>query len=148
MEYYECKVRYQREIGEGKLQKQSDTYLIEAVSFGDAEERVLIEVKPFVFMGQEIEMRSIRKVVYNEVLHNPQGHFWFKAKVVLTTVDESEGKEKKIKTNILVQETDLEAAYKAVNKLMKSSITDYEITNVQITGIVDVISLVKNVEAE
>ena len=148
MEYYECKVRYQREIGEGKLQKQSDTYLIEAVSFGDAEERVLIEVKPFVFMGQEIEMRSIRKVVYNEVLHNPQGHFWFKAKVVLTTVDESEGKEKKIKTNILVQETDLEAAYKAVNKLMKNSITDYEITNVQITGIVDVISLVKNVEAE
>ena len=148
MEYYECKVRYQREIGEGKLQKQSDTYLIEAVSFGDAEERVLIEVKPFVFMGQEIEMRSIRKVVYNEVLHNHQGHFWFKAKVVLTTVDESEGKEKKIKTNILVQETDLEAAYKAVNKLMKNSITDYEITNVQITGIVDVISLVKNVEAE
>ena len=148
MEYYECKVRYQREIGEGKLQKQSDTYLIEAVSFGDAEERVIIEVKPFVFMGQEIEMRSIRKVVYNEVLHNPQGHFWFKAKVVLTTVDENEGKEKKIKTNILVQETDLEAAYKAVNKLMKNSITDYEITNVQITGIVDVISLVKNVEAE
>ena len=148
MEYYECKVRYQREIGEGKLQKQSDTYLIEAVSFGDAEERVIIEVKPFVFMGQEIEMRSIRKVVYNEVLHNPQGHFWFKAKVVLTTVDENEGKEKKIKTNILVQQTDLEAAYKAVNKLMKNSITDYEITNVQITGIVDVISLVKNVEAE
>lgn len=146
MEFYECKVRYQREIGEGKLQKQQDVYLIEAVSFGDAEARVLAEVKPFVFMGQEVEMKAIRRVNYNEVLPNPQGHFWYKAKVLLTAVDENEGKEKKILTNILVQEIDLESAYKAVNKLMKTSITDYEITNIQVTGIVDVINLVKNAD--
>ncbi len=144
MEYFECKVRYQREIGDGKLQKQNDTYLIEAVSFGDAETRVLEEVKPFVFMGQDIEMKTIRKVNYNEVIPNPQGHFWFKAKVTLTTVDESAGKEKKIQTQILVQEVDMESAYKAVNHLMKNSITDYEITNLQVTNIVDVLSLVKN----
>lgn len=147
MEYYECKVRYQREIGEGKLQKQTDTYLIEAVSFGDAETRVLEEVKPFVFMGQDIEMKSIRKVSFNEVLPNSQGHFWFKAKVILTTIDESAGKEKKITTNILAQEVDMEGAYKAINQLMKNSIVDYEITNLQVTNIVDVLSLVKNVEA-
>lgn len=146
MQYFECKVRYQRETGDGKLQKQSDTYLIEAISFGDAEARVLEEVKPFVFMGQEIEMKSIRKVVYNELLPNPQGHFWFKAKVTLTTIDESAGKEKKIQTNILVQETDMESAYKAVNQLMKNSITDYEIINLQVTNIVDVLSLVKNAD--
>jgi len=144
MEYFECKVRYQREIGEGKLQKQNDTYLIEAVSFGDAETRVLEEVRPFVFMGQDVEMKTIRKVNYNEVLPNPQGHFWFKAKVVLTTIDESAGKEKKIQTQILVQDVDMESAYKAVNQLMKNSITDYEITNLQVTNIVDVLSLVKN----
>ena len=144
MEYFECKVRYQREIGEGKLQKQNDTYLIEAVSFGDAETRVLEEVRPFVFMGQDVEMKTIRKVNYNEVLQNPQGHFWFKAKVVLTTIDESAGKEKKIQTQILVQDVDMESAYKAVNQLMKNSITDYEITNLQVTNIVDVLSLVKN----
>ncbi|MBR1564595.1 MAG: DUF4494 domain-containing protein [Paludibacteraceae bacterium] len=144
MEYFECKVRYQREIGEGKLQKQNDTYLIEAVSYGDAETRVLEEVRPFVFMGQDVEMKTIRKVNYNEVLPNPQGHFWFKAKVVLTTIDESAGKEKKIQTQILVQDVDMESAYKAVNQLMKNSITDYEITNLQVTNIVDVLSLVKN----
>ena len=144
MEYFECKVRYQREIGEGKLQKQNDTYLIEAVSFGDAETRVLEEVRPFVFMGQDVEMKTIRKVNYNEVLPNPQGHFWFKAKVVLTTIDESAGKEKKKQSQILVQDVDMESAYKAVNQLMKNSITDYEITNLQVTNIVDVLSLVKN----
>lgn len=144
MEFYECKVRYQREVGDGKLQKANDIYLIEAVSFGDAETRVLEEVRPFVFMGQEVEMKAIKRVLYNEVLPNPQGHFWYKAKVMLTTIDEEAGKEKKIATNILVQETDMEAAYKAVNQLLKTSITDYEITNMQVTGIVDVLSLVKN----
>ncbi|MBR1808463.1 MAG: DUF4494 domain-containing protein [Paludibacteraceae bacterium] len=146
MEFYECKVAYQREVGEGKLQKQSDVYLIEAVSFGDAEARVLEEVRPFVFMGQEIEMKSIKKVLYAEVLPNPQGHFWFKAKVLLTTVDESAGKEKKISINMLVQDIDMESAYQAINQFMKNSITDYEITNLQVTGIVDVLSLVKNAD--
>ncbi len=142
MEFYECKVKYQREAGDGKLQKANDTYLIEAVSFGDAETRILEEVRPYAFQGQEIEMKSIRKVAYNEVINNPDGHFWFKAKVLLTTIDESAGKEKKIATNILIGEVDIENAYKAVNQLMKSSITDYEITNLQVTNIVDVLSLV------
>ncbi|MBQ9705193.1 MAG: DUF4494 domain-containing protein [Paludibacteraceae bacterium] len=144
MEFYECKVKYQREVGDGKLQKMNDTYLIEAVSFGDAETRVLEEVRPFVFAGQEVEMKSIKKVLYTEVLPNDEGHYWFKAKVMLTTIDENAGKEKKIATGILVQEVDMESAYKAVNKLMKDSITDYEITNLQVTNIVDVLSLVKN----
>ena len=146
MEYYECKVAYQKEVGDGKLQKQNDVYLIQAVSFADAETRVLEEVKPFVFMGQEIEMKTIKKVQYTEVLPNPQGHFFFKAKVLLTTVDENAGKEKKISTSMLIQEVDMESAYKALNQFMKNSITDYEITNLQVTNIIDVLSLVQNVD--
>ncbi|MBR1928558.1 MAG: DUF4494 domain-containing protein [Paludibacteraceae bacterium] len=146
MEFYECKVRYQKEVGDGKLQKQNDTYLIEAVSFGDAETRVLEEVKPFVFMGQEVEMKAIKKITYNEVLPDENGRFWYKTKVVLTTIDENAGKEKKITTNILVHSVDIENAYKAINQLMKGAITDYTITNLQETSIVDVLSLVKNAE--
>lgn len=144
MELFECKVRYQKEVADGKIQKRNDVYLIEAISFSDAETRVIEEVKPFVFMGQDVDIKTIRKVSFNEILPNPQGHFWFKAKVVLTTIDESAGKEKKIATNILVQEVDIQGAYEAVEKLMKNSITDYEITNLQVTDIIDVISLVKN----
>ena len=142
MEFYECKVKYQREAGDGKIQKAADTYLIEAVSFGDAETRVLEEVRPYAFMGQEVEMKTIRKVLYQEVIGTPEGRFWFKAKVALVSVDESTGKEKKIITSILIHEVDMENAYKAVNQLMKNSITDYEITNLQVTNIVDVLSLV------
>lgn len=144
MEYYEVKVRYQRETGDGKMQKVNETYLIEAVSHGDAEKRVLEEIKPFVFAGMEIKIPSIKIVNFNEVITNPQGHFWYKAKVVLTTVDEEAGKEKKITTSILVQDVNIDGATAAVNNLMKTAITDYSITNIQETGIMDVLSLIKN----
>lgn len=144
MEYYELKVRYQRETGDGKMQKVNETYLIEAVSHGDAETRLLEEIKPFVFGGMEIKIPSSRIVNYNEVITNPQGHFWYKAKVVLTTVDEEAGKEKKITTTILVQDVNIDGATAAVNNLMKTAITDYSITNVQETNIMDVLSLIKN----
>lgn len=141
MEFYECKVKYQREVGEGKVQKTTDTYLIEGVSFGDAENRTLQEVKPFILPGQEVEMKSIRKVSINELLPNENGHYWFRAKVNLITVDENAGKEKKVTTVILVQDVDMESAYKAVDTLMKNSITDYSITNIQETPIVDVLRI-------
>lgn len=144
MELFEGKVRYQREVADGKIQKQNDTYLIEAISFGDAETRILEEIQPFVFMGQEVQLKTLKRVTFNEILPNPNGHFWFKAKVMLTTIDESEGKEKKINTSILVQAIDIQDAYNAVEQMMKTSITDYEITNLQVTDIVDVISLVQN----
>lgn len=144
MELFEGKVRYQREVADGKIQKQNDTYLIEAISFGDAETRILEEIQPFVFMGQEVQLKTLKRVTFNEILPNPNGHFWFKAKVTLTTIDESEGKEKKINTSILVQAIDIQDAYNAVEQMMKTSITDYEITNLQVTDIVDVISLVQN----
>lgn len=144
MEFYEVKVRYQREIGDGKLKKANETYLIEAVSYADAETRILEEIKPFVFGGMEIKMPAIKIVSYNEVLPNPQGQFWYKAKVTLTTVDEEAGKEKKITTYILVQESSIDGVTTAVNNLMKNAITDYSITNIQETNIMDVLSLIKN----
>lgn len=139
MEFYECKVRYQREIGEGKVQKISETYLIEAVSFGDAETRVLEKVQPFVLMGQEVEMRTIRKINIAELLPAQNGHYWFKVKLSLVSIDENAGKEKKITVVALVEALDMEDAYKAVNEMMKDSVTDYSILTLQQTDIVEVI---------
>ncbi|HCS87356.1 MAG TPA: hypothetical protein DIW30_02700 [Bacteroidales bacterium] len=139
MEFYECKVKYQREVADGKIQTLNDIYLVEGVSFGDAEQHVLEEVKPFILPGQEVEMKSIRKVNITELLPNDNGHFWYKAKISLITVDENAGKEKKVTTTVLVQDVDMESAYKAVNEMMKNSITDYSIKTLQETGIVDVL---------
>ena len=147
MEFYECKVKYRRETGEGKQEKVSETYLIDAISFGDAETRVLEEVKPFVFMGEEIEMKIIKKVAYYDLFNNPDGHFWYKAKASLFIPDEDSGKEKKVNIAILIHETDMENAYKLVKNEMEKGGDNYQIINLQVTNIMDIISLVHKEDA-
>ncbi len=141
MEFFECKVRYSRETGDGKMQKANDTYLIEAVTFGDAEVRALEEAKPFAFGGDGIEMRAIKKVTYSQILPKEEGHYWYKAKIAYITVDEEAGKEKKIVETLLVQAINLEDAYKEVQNMMKDATVDYTITYLQETNILDVIRL-------
>ncbi len=121
MEYFECKVSYQKETGDGKLKPAKDVYIIEAINFADAETRVLEQVRPFVFAGQEVNMQTMRKVNFAEVVPNEQGHYWF--------------------IQLLVEEENMESAYRTVNKLMEQSANDYEILNLQQTAIVEVIRI-------
>lgn len=141
MEYFECKVAYQKDAGDGKLKPTKDVYIIEAINFADAETRVLATVQSYAFAGQEVNMQTIRKVNFAEVMPNDLGHYWFKAKVQFTTVDEERGKEKKVNIQILVEEENMEGAYRTVNKMMSQSQNDYEILNLQQTAIVEVIHL-------
>ncbi len=146
MQFFETKVSYSRESEDGKkMKKVTDTYLVEAVTFGDAEARTLETAQPFVIGGEGLEMKSIKIVKYNDILPDESGHYWFKAKISYISID-SEGelsapKEKKVVENLLVQAVNLEGAYKAVQTMMKDAIVDYTIVSLQETAILDVIRL-------
>ncbi len=139
MEFYECKVKYQRNGINGEPQTKTEIYLVEAVSFADAEQHTLEEIKPFILGGQEVEMKSIRKMVINELLPNDQGLFWYKAKIEYQSVDPDLGKEKKVSVIWLIQEASMENAYKVAKDGMDNAKVDYTIKTLQVTGIVDVL---------
>ena len=46
--WFECKVKYEKEVGEGKLVKQAESYLVDALNFTEAEKRIIKEMKPFI----------------------------------------------------------------------------------------------------
>ncbi len=140
MEFFETRVRYSRAAEGDKLQVVTDTYLIEAVSFGDAEVRTLEVAKPFAF-GEGLEMRTIKKVNYTDILPKEDGHYWYKVKMAYVTLDEESGKEKKVTQPMLVQAINLEDAYKEVQKMMHDAVVDYTITYLQETSIVDVVRI-------
>ncbi len=37
--WFECKVKYEKEIGEGKVAKQAESYLVDALNFTEAEKK-------------------------------------------------------------------------------------------------------------
>ena len=143
--YFECKISYEKTLENGKEKKVAEPYLVDALSFTEAEARIIEEVKPFI--SGEFEVKSIRKYKVAEIVVDESGDRFFKCKLNFITLDEKSGNEKKKATNILVQATTLDEAKVTLVNHMKSTMCDYSIEKIEETKIMDVFTfnLAKNV---
>lgn len=145
MKLMEVKIAFTKENEDGKLQKQQQVYLIETLTFADAESKALEQVKPFAHLGSDIEVAACKRVTYDRLLLDDAGAIqgdkaFYKAKVTMTVFDESTGREKPALYNILVEDTDVPAAHKTVQNHLKDSVNDYTIDDVVKTKIHEVIT--------
>ena len=136
--WFECKVKYEKEIGEGKMAKQAESYLVDALNFTEAEKRIIKEMKPFI--NGEFEVSDIKRARFAEMFEtqSESADKWYQCKIAITTIDEKKGVEKHVAQVILVKASDLRDAVKRLDDGMKTSISDYAITSVAETKIIDV----------
>lgn len=134
--WFICAVRYDKTLENGMQKKVTEPYLVDAMSFTEAEARIIEEIKPFI--SGEFEIANIKKAKINEMFFDESGDKWFKCKVNFVTIDEKSGAEKKTGSNMLVQATDLENALKTLIKGMGGTLADYEIASISETTIMDV----------
>lgn len=137
-EWFECKVKYEKTLENGLVKKATDTYLVDAVNFTEAEKRIIEEVSPF--MTGEFQVADIRRARYAELFWTSEesADRWFKAKLIFITLDEKSGAEKKTSHVVLAQAADLRAAVRRIDEGMKGSLMDYTIASVSETPILDV----------
>ena len=109
-EWFECKVKYERTMDDGKVKKVNEPYLVDALSFTEAEERIIEERKHY--MSGEFQVSDIKRARYAELFEtdDESADRWFKVKLTFITLDEKTGAEKKTSQNVLVQAADLRAA--------------------------------------
>ncbi len=136
--WFECKVRYEKSMENGIIKKVTEPYLVDALSFTEAEARILKEITPFI--SGEFIVADIKRANYSELFfcQEEQADRWFKCKLVFITLDEKSGAEKRICTLILVQAADLHDAVKRLDEGMKGTLADYQIASVTETAIMDV----------
>lgn len=134
--WFEVKVRYEKVMENGSQKKVTEPYLVEALSFTEAEARVINEVTPYI--SGEFSIASIKKNNLSEIFWNEDGDYWFKVKVNFITIDEKTCKEKKKASYIMVQAKDLRDAAKVFDEGMKGTMSDYQIANIKETAIIDV----------
>ena len=122
----------------GLVKKVSEPYLVDAISFTEAEKRIIEEIRPF--MTGEFVISDIKRANYSEVFFcdAETADRWFKCKLSFITLDEKSGAEKKTNTYSLVQAADLREAIKYLDEQMKGTIMDYQIAAVTETMIMDV----------
>lgn len=137
-EWFECKVRYEKTLENGLVKKVTEPYLVDALSFTEAERRFIEEIEPF--MSGEFQVTDIKRAKYAELFEtdDDEADRWFKAKVNFITLDEKNGVEKKTAQNMLVQASDLRDAVKRLDKGMESTMADYEIASMAETPIMDI----------
>ena len=138
MIFHEIKVNYERQTGEDNPGKVKEIYLIDgAVSFADAENCLMEEIKPFIF--GDCEVHSCKRSQYFDVFPNEGGAYWYKARVEMITIDGD--KETRANKYFLVQANMLDDAVFA----LKQNLTSYdcEIISIAKTPIVDILHAVQ-----
>jgi hypothetical protein len=138
MTWFECKIRYEKTLENGMVKKVTEPYLVDALSFTEAEARIIEEMKPFI--SGEFTVSDIKRANYSELFFSDEesADRWFKSKLLFITLDEKSGNEKKVATNVLIQASDLRDAVKKLDEGMKGSMADYEIASMAETAIMDV----------
>ena len=144
--WFECKVKYEKTLETGTQKKVTESYLVDAMTFTDAEARIIEEMTPFI-VG-EFEVTAVKKERISELFQDPDGDKWYRCKVMFVTLDEKSGVEKKSPSVMLVQASNFEEAVKNLQDGMKGTMSDWEINTITETSLMDVFGLVvKEVKA-
>lgn len=132
MNWFETKISYDTILENGMQKQVTDTYLIDALSFTEAEERIIEEMKPRITGNYTII--TIKRYKLSEIFVTAVGERYFKAKVLLEDMD----KKKKTPAYMLIHAADIEHAHEVLKKEMTGTLADWECASMIETKIMDV----------
>lgn len=133
---FETKIRYDKIQENGAVKKVTEAYLVDALSFTEAEARIIEEMTPYI--SGDFSVVAIKRTKIAEVFWNPEAEKWWTVKVNFITLDEKSGVEKKSASLILVQADDDASAREKFNEGMKGTMADYEIAGINETNYLEV----------
>ncbi|MEG1574129.1 MAG: DUF4494 domain-containing protein [Bacteroidales bacterium] len=134
--WFECKVKYDKIMEDGMQKTVSEPYMVDALSFTEAEARIIEEITPYI--SGEFTVANIRRMKLTDMFFDETGDKWYRAKINYVTLDEKSGAEKRTAAFILIQAIDFAKALENLTSEMKGSIMDYEVASITETAIMDV----------
>jgi len=134
--WFECKMSYDK-AGEGGMTKRvTEPYLVDALSFTEAEARIIEELRPYI--SGEFTIVDIKRARLAELFFNPAGDRYYRVKVFFITLDEKSGAEKKTAVQMLAQASSVREAVEVVEEGMKGTMADYTVASITETALMDV----------
>lgn len=146
--WFETKVRYEKELENGMQKFVTEQYVVEALSFTEAEAAITKEMS--LYIRGEFKITDIRPATYGEI-HFSEAEVddkWYKAKLQFIILDEKTEKEKVATVVFLVQAGSVQGAVKNVTEVMSKTASDYTLVSVIETKIMDVYEHALNTKVE
>ena len=137
-QWFICKIRYEKMQENGMQKKVTESYVIDAVSFTEAEERITEEMSAYI--SGEFEVKDISLAPFCEIFLDEKlsADRYYKAKLAFIAIDEKSGNEKRQNVTYLVHAENFNEAVKNVDEVMGGTMIDYEIISIAETQIMDV----------
>ncbi|MDR2916503.1 MAG: DUF4494 domain-containing protein [Tannerella sp.] len=142
--WFECKINYEKVAEDGIQKKVTEPYLVDALSFTEAEARIIEEMRPYI--SGEFTVMDIKRARYSETFLNDNGDRFYRAKINMITLDEKSGTEKKTPVQMLAQASTIHDAISVIDTGMKGTMADYVIASVTETALMDIFPFVAEVK--
>ena len=146
--WFEAKVKYMKVSEDGKEKKVNEAYLLDAMSYTEAESRITREMESVV--SGDYDLSSLKKSNITEVVpsEDETDDRWYKAKVAIIDADEVSGKEKSSFQYYLVAASDIKRALENLEKSLSTFVVPYEIASLADTTFMDVYPYFEETAAE
>ena len=146
--WFECKIAYEKMMEDGLQKKVKENYVVDALSFTEAESRIMEEMSSYIsgeFTIEDIKIASYKEIFFSE---EEMADKWYKAKLQFITIDEKTEKEKRSNVNYLVQAGTLKGAVNNIESVMGTTMIDYVIATVAETTLMDVFEYAKKEQSD
>lgn len=143
--WYESKVKYSSLQADGRTKKMTEIYLVDALTFTEAEARTIEFVSPFVSINGELEVVGLKQTTIKEVIFSCECNKWFVCNFVFHLMEDN-GKDKQTKYSIMVQANTIDEGKKSAERFMLGSMQDWGMKSITETKILDVFSKQANNE--
>lgn len=134
--WFECKVRYDKMMENGIVKKVNESFLVDALSFTEAEARIIEERTPFI--SGEFSVSAVKRTKISEIFWDDSADKWYLVKVAFITIDEKTAAEKRSISQILVAGSEFRNALDNFMNGMKGTMGDFEIVSITETPLLDV----------
>lgn len=137
--WFEVKMRYDKVHEDGYEKKVTESYVVEALSFGEAEKTAMEFLGSYV--SGDIQVVNINPMKFQEVFFNEQESCdrYYKAVLQFITIDEKTEREKHTQVYYLVQASSFDNCKDTIRTIMDGTMIDYQIASVSETKVIDVI---------
>ena len=126
-QYFECKAKYLKEAGNGLIRSVTTSYLVDAMTFTECEERLTKELADVL---KEFRLMTCTRSKISEVVQTGDCAKWWKCKIAYSSCDEESGTEKKIATFLLVEAGTPESALERLTDHLSNMAVPYEVPGI------------------
>lgn len=145
--WFTVKIKYTKQLDDGTFKRVSEPYLINAMSFTDAEARVYEELGSLI--RGEMIVSGISRADFHDIFYYEDADIWYKCKIVYESGGDGEldgAKAKKISQNFLITAHSVHQAYERMKESLHGMMIDYVIPSIIISPIIDVFPFKEGIE--